>query len=471
MANRVQCGSRVRTLLTGICRPLMGVCLFLPCVLKSAGAIGPEVVQSELVNGATLLVSEQHALPIVQVIAIFDAGSRRDPKGAFGVANLVADTLTEGTTTRSSNEIAAGIELIGGSLSASAGVDYATLSLRVLRKDLDQGLRLFADVLLNPTFPPDEIERARESILAGLRSAEDNPNDVAGKEFSRVLYGEHPYAHPVEGTAASVKSINRAAVLRFYDAHYRASKAGVVVVGDVRGADIKRRLDEVLQVWPRGAVVALSSGDDLRHQARRVLIDKPVTQASIVLGHRGVARSNPDYEALGVLNYVLGGGGFSSRMMEKIRNQAGLVYSVSSYFSGGQLPGSFRVIMQTKNESVAQAIDLAREEIRKIHQEGVTDQELADAKRYLTGSFPLSLDSNGEIASFLASTWFLGRGLNAAETYLTKIDAVTAQDVRRVAAEYLHPDAILEVVVADKDAVTKSGMAGKDSLSMRRIAH
>lgn len=416
-------------------------------------AVGPEVVRRTLPNGATLLVSEQHGLPIVQMTAILDAGSRRDPENVFGLAHLTADTLTEGAGGRSANEIAAAIELIGGGLSAAAGVDYATVSVRMLRKDLETGLEIFADVLLEPAFDADELERAREATLASLRAVEDDSTEVANREFGRVLYGPHPYAHPVEGDSEAVAAITTDDLRRFYEAHYAPERAAIVVVGDVTAEDVERRLTAALGAWRARSAPPPLRADAPPDAARRVDIDRPVTQASIVIGHRGVARSAPDFEAIEVMNYVLGGGGFSSRLMERIRNQAGLVYSVSSYFSGGALPGSFRVIMQTKNESVPEAIALARAEIESIRAQGITAAELDDAKRYLTGSFPLSLDSNAEIAAFLARAWFLGLGPDAAETYLEKIEAVTLEDVRRVSGAHLRPDDLLVVVVADRAKV------------------
>ncbi len=443
---------------SAVTRSVLAVLMLLAASAPTS-AIGPRVIERTLPNGAKLLVSEQPALPIVLVTAVLDAGSRRDPVGGYGLANLTAATLTEGAGERSSNEIAAAIEFIGGGLSADAGVDFATLSVKVLRKDLDIGLELFAETLLAPTFPADELDRAKESILAGLRSAEDDSTDVAGKAFSRELYGSHPYAHPVEGVVEEIAGIGRADVKRFYESHYGPQRAAIVVVGDVEVDDIERRLVDALRAWrPRDQApidVPLPSDGS----ARRVEIDRPVTQASIVMGHRGVARSSPDFEAIGVMNYVLGGGGFSSRLMERIRNQAGLVYSVSSYFSGGELQGSFRIIMQTKNESVAEAIGLARAEVESIRAEGITEEELRDAKRYLTGSFPLSLDSNREIASFIATSWFLGLGLDAAEKHLAEVEAVTLDDVRRVAARYLRPQHLLEVIVADlaKSSATEAG--------------
>jgi len=428
---------------------IAAVALLLALCAAPSVAVGPVVQERSLANGATLLVSEQRTLPIVTVMAILDAGSRRDPADLPGLANLTAESLTEGAGGRTANEIAAAIEFIGGSLSASAGVDYTTLTLTVLRKDLDTVLELFSKVLLDPAFPDEEVARAADATLAALRSAEDDPTDIANKAFSRAFYGSHPYAHPVEGDAESVKRIRRADVERFYRAHYGAGRAAVVVVGDVATAEIAESLATALRGWTAREVEPLHAAVIGAAEAQRLDIDRPVTQASIVLGHGGIARSNPDYETLQVMNYVLGGGGFSSRLMEKIRNQAGLVYGVSSYFSGGELPGSFRIMMQTKNESVGRAIELARAELRGVRDDGITEAELEDAKRYLTGSFPLGLDSNGKIATFIAQSWFFGLGLDAAEQYLRKIEAVTLEDVARVAREHLQPDTLLTVVVAD----------------------
>ncbi len=435
--------------MTRVAQRLTAVALLCCALAASAAAIGPAVDERTLDGGATLLVSEQHGLPVVILVALLDAGSRRDPVDQHGLANLTADLLTEGTQSRSANEIANAIEFVGGSLSSGANVDYATISMRVLRRDLDLGLELFADVLLRPSFPAAELERTRDAVLASLKDDEDDPTTVAGKAFGRELYGPHPYGHPVEGDPASVSAISRDDLKRFYAEHYGPEGTVIAVVGDVEPNQIASRLGEVLAAWQPRPRPPLTRADAPPDSARRIEIDRPVSQASVVIGHRGVARTNPDYEALTVVNYVLGGGGFSSRMMDKIRSEAGLVYGVSSYFSGGQLRGSFRVVMQTKNESVPEAIALARAEIERMRADGITAAELEDAKRYLTGSFPLNLDSNNEIASYVASTWFLGLGADAADRYLRGIDAVSLDDAARVAAQYLHPDRLLEVIVAD----------------------
>jgi len=188
-------------------------------------------------------------------------------------------------------------------------------------------------------------------------------------------------------------------------------------------------------------------------RAETVTVDKPITQASIILGQRGVARDNPDYYALQVMNYILGGGGFSSRLLDNIRTKAGLAYSVASFFTVNKAAGSFQVVMQTKNASTEDAIQRACSEIGRIRAEPVSDDEVNDAKLYLTGSFPLKLDSNAKIAGFLAQVEFFNLGADYADTYMQRINAVTKADVQRVAQQYLHPEQMQLVVVSNLSEV------------------
>ncbi len=414
-----------------------------------AAALGPSVVSATLPNGATLLVSEQRNVPIVLVWVLLDAGARRDPEGRAGLANLTADLLAEGTTTRNAAQISEAIDFIGGSLDASASTDYAAVSLRTLRKHLDAGLDLLADILLRPVFAADELVRRREAALASIRAARDDPTAVAAKAFLRALFGDEPYGYPVEGIESTVGQITRADIQSFYERFYRPGRAAVVVVGDISANEARRRVEKALASWQGGLIPPFEYRSRPPAPARTVKIDRPVTQASIILGQLGVARNNPDYEALTVMDYVLGGGGFSSRLMESIRTESGLAYSVSSYFTVNQAPGSFQIVMQTKNASVAEAISRAQGLAEGIRTHPITDGELEDAKRYLTGSFPLRLDSNAEIAEFIGQVWLYGLGEDYADVYVQRIAAVTKDDVLRVARQYLHPERFLQVVVAD----------------------
>jgi zinc protease len=434
---------------------VLSVVSFLLLLPALAGAIGPAVVEDRLPNGAALLVSEQRNLPMVLVRVVLDAGARRDPQGKAGLANLTADLLTEGTSTRSAQQIKDAIDFIGGALQTSADTDYAVASLQVLRKDLDTGLALLADVLLHPAFKADELARRREAVLASIRAQQDDPTTVAQKAFQPALYGDTPYGHPDEGTEASLPGITRADVQAFFARHYGPSGAGIVVVGDISPAEAHDRLGKALGAWRGEPLAPFVYPPVPDPSARQIRIDRPVTQAAIVMGNLGIERASPDYEAVSVMNYVLGSGGFSSRLTDSIRTQAGLAYSVSSFFAAMKAPGPFEIVMQTKNASVAEAITRAREQVEKIRNEPVSDDELQEAKRYLTGSFPLRLDSNNKIADFIAQAWFYALGMNYADTYIERVNAVTLADVQRVAQAYLHPERFIEVVVTNPEDVAQ----------------
>lgn len=437
---------RVLPARTWIRAALLLVPLFAPGL---AAALGPTLVQDTLPNGAAFLVSEQHNLPMVIVRVVLDAGARRDPDDKPGVANLTAELLTEGTTTRSAQQIKDAIDFVGGALDASADTDYAVVTLQVLRKDLDAGLDLLADVMLHPAFKPEELARRREAVLASIRASEDDPTSVAQKAFQKALYGDTPYGHPDEGTEASVPRITRADLQRFFTRYYGPARAAIIVVGDLTAGEARERFTRALGAWRGDGVAAFVYPPLTEPPAREIRIARPVTQAAIVMGSLGIARDNPDYETIAVMNYVLGSGGFSSRLMDYIRTQAGLAYSVGSFFAATKSPGPFEIVMQTKTASVSDAIARAREQVERIRTQPISDDELQEAKRYLTGSFPLRLDSNAKIADFIAQAWFYELGMNYADTYIQRVNAVTLADVQRVAQAYLHPDRFIEVVVTD----------------------
>ncbi|HUI27894.1 MAG TPA: pitrilysin family protein [Candidatus Kryptonia bacterium] len=402
---------------------------------------------SRLSNGVTLIVSEQHTLPIVAVQVMIDAGARLDPPRKAGVAALTADLLNEGTAKRSATEISDAIDFIGGALETAADTDSASIALSVLSKDLDTGIDLLSDILMRPAFREEEVARRREAALGSIREAEDQPGTVASKAFQETLFGNGPYGHPAEGTRESVAKLTRADVVDFYHRYYRPGRTIVTVVGDVTAGAIAAQLEKALATWTGGAGEPFQYPAEPPPAKKLVTIDKPLTQANIILGHRGIARDNPDYYAVTVMNYVLGAGGFSSRLLDNIRTQGGLAYSVASVFSVNKSPGSFQVVMQTKNPSAADAIARARAEINRIRREPITDDELSEAKRYLTGSFPLKLDSTRKIAGFLAQVEFYGLGRDYADSYAQRINAITKDDVLRVAQQYLKPEDLILVVV------------------------
>lgn len=422
------------------------------CVLLLASvtrAAGPPLERRTLDNGALLLVSEQHALPLIVVQVLVDAGARRDPGGKEGLANLTADLLTEGTKTRSAAQISEATDFIGASLGTSADTDFASLSLGVLAKDLGTGLDLLTDILLHPTFPEAEVTRRREATLAALKEGEDDPGNVAQRAFVGTLFRGEPYGHLAIGSPGSVRRLTRNDLLSFYTETYRPERAIITVAGDVTAADITARFQSTLQEWRRGTGVPFQYPATSTARVENVRVEKPITQANIILGHRGVARDNPDYQAITVMNFILGGGGFTSRLLDNIRTKGGLAYSVASMFTANKSPGSFQVIMQTKNESANDAIQRACAEIERIRREPVSDDELAGAKLYLTGSFPLRFDTLGKIAGFLTQVEFFNLGADYADTYAQRINAVTKEEILRVAQQYLHPELLDLIVVGN----------------------
>jgi len=409
----------------------------------------PSVQRTVLSNRLVLLVSEEHSLPFVTIQLLIGSGSSKDPLGEEGLSYMTARGLLLGTSKHTVNQINETLDFMGASLSSSSSRDYATLSLRVLKKDLDKGLDLFMEVLTQPTFPEEEIRREVEKTLAAIQSQEDQPEEVAEKAFQKALFLNSPYGHPVEGTKESLPHITQDGILRFYRSHYHSNNAILTVVGDMTDEEIKTKLLPRLEKWPMGDILKSSFSTTFEIEQKTVKINRPITQANIILGHAGVTRDNPDYYALTIMNYILGGGGFASRLMGEIRNKRGLAYSVGSYFDPGKYPGSFQIVLQTKNVSAREAITLSLQEMERIRKELVSEKELEGAKKYLVGSFPMRLDTQGKLVNFLTQVEYYGLGLDYPEKYPSLIRSVTLEEVLRVAKKYLHPEKYILVIVAN----------------------
>jgi len=409
----------------------------------------PPVQRMILSNQLVLLASGEHSLPFVTVQLLVDSGSRKDPSGEEGLSYLTAKSLLHGTSKRTINQINEDLDFMGASLSSSSGRDYSTLTLKVLKKDLDKGFDLFMEVLTQSIFPEEEIKRETEKTLAAIQSEEDQPEEVAEKAFLKALFLSSPYGHPVEGTKESVPKLNREEALRFYRSYYHPNNAIVTIVGDITEHEIKTKLVPRLEKWSKGEIPKVPFVNTFEREQKTVKINRPITQANIILGNAGVSRENPDFYALTVMNYILGGGGFASRLMEVIRNKRGLAYSVASFFDPGKYPGSFQVVLQTKNPSAREALSLALQQMERIQKELILEKELEAAKKYLIGSFPMRFDTQGKLANFLSQVEYYGLGLNYPEKYSSLIGSITREEVLRVAKKYLHPKQYVLVIVAN----------------------
>ncbi|HLZ35305.1 MAG TPA: pitrilysin family protein [Nitrospira sp.] len=401
-------------------------------------------------NGMTVLVLEQHFLPIVEVHALVKTGSAQDPPDKAGLANLVASLLDEGTMTRTSKQLAEQIDFVGGALEVKASEDFTSASARVLKKDVDLGFTLLADILQHPSFLKSEFERIRSQILGEMASDNDDPGHVAMKAFNQLVYHGHPYRWPLNGTEESLGKITHTDVLNFYAREYVPGQVILTIVGDVTTEQVSGLVQTHFGAWKKPPPPARNARKAAPIERKTVqLIEKDLTQSNVILGHGGISRTNPDFYAVTVMNHILGAGGFSSRLMDSIRDKQGLVYGIMSHFDARLMPGSFWINFQTRTEATNQAIQGVLGEIKNIREAPVSDQELSEAKSFLVGSFPLRLDSTAKLAQVLAQVEFYGLGFEYFSQYPKWIERVTKEDVQRVAKQYLDPQRYALVVVGN----------------------
>lgn len=427
--------------------------IFILVLSLAAPAAATQLAEREtLPNGMVVLHSGRHSVPMVSVVMAIRAGSIAEPSAKAGLASLTAALLNEGTQKRTSREISEAIEFVGGSLSASAGADYTTVSLTVLKKDIGLGFDLLSDIVLRPAFREEEISRKKQITKNRLIQQNEEPGVVASIAFSKAVFGEHPYGRQVQGTVETLDTITRQDLVDFHGAYFAPNNTIVSVVGDISRDELIQLLGKYFGNWqkkniPENVLPAIG-----RKQSPTVIkVNKDLTQTNIILGHLGITRDNPDYYAVTVMNYILGGGGFASRLVDNIRDNRGLAYDVHSYFSASKYSGNFQAGLQTKNESANTAIAEVIREMERMRTEPVSDKELADAKSYLTGSFPLRIDSNSKIAGFNLAVEYYGLGLDYIDRYPAIIDAITREDILKVAKKYLDAANYILVVVGNME--------------------
>ena len=305
-------------------------------------------------------------------------------------------------------------------------------------------------MVMNPAFNDDEINRKKKITKNWLVQQNEEPGAVASIAFSKAVFGKHPYARQVQGTVDSLDLISRQDIVDFHNTFFSPNNTIMSVVGDISRDELRSLLEKHLGKWQQKTVTAIDLPAVRASDNPTVIkIDRDLVQANIIFGHVGISRDNPDYYAVSVMNYILGGGGFVSRLMDNIRDNKGLAYDVHSYFSASKFSGSFRAGLQTKNESANTAIDEVLREMERIRTEPVSDKELQDAKSYLTGSFPLRIDSNSKIAGFALAVEFNDLGLDYVDKYPSLINAVTKEDILRVANKYLDTKNYVLVVVGN----------------------
>jgi len=415
------------------------------------GSVGaaPLAHREVLPNGIVLLVAERPAVPIVAVRVLLRAGAVYDPAERAGLANLTGAVLTRGTAKRTGPELDSAIEFVGGSVEAGAGRDSLTVSMTAQKKDLALGLDLVSEVVLTPTFPQAEVARKLSEIQAAIKRSEEDPGTVAARALGRLVFDGHPYGRPVEGTRESVGRLTRDDVVAFYRERARPDTTVVAVVGAITVDEARREIMARLGSWARPADAPVTvAAAAAPAAAREETVKRELTQTTIMFGRQAILQTDPDYFPMAVASYVLGGGS-ASRLYTRVREESGLAYSVYSWVAPWRHGATFAVSSQTRTAEAPKVITMIREELARMGREPVAERELALAKQYLIGSFPLRLDTSGKVADFLVAVEDRGLGLDYADRYKERIGKVTAADVQRVAAKYFTPSAFNMVVVGE----------------------
>ncbi len=399
---------------------------------------------------------EERSLPLVNIRALIHCGSLYVPKEKAGLDSLLSECLIKGgTKTKTGSTIEERVDFLGGTLNFSVEERVATLSMSVLSKDIDEGLDIFFDVLMNPEFREESLKLAKGRVIEQLQTANDNPSSVLAREYQKILYGEHPLTH--QATKATVESITQADLKAFHAKYFFPKNIILAAAGDFRREELKNKINKLTSRWPNKPLSFPNISKNFPEPEPGVyFVQKKINQGYISLGHLGIEDTNPDYFAVQVMNFILGGGSFTSRITSKVRSDEGLAYNTGSRFTyRWGFPGTFSGYVQTKSETVGYAIHLIQREFERIRHELVADAEMETAINYYLESFADFFSSPIVTMVNFANLEMQGKPMNYYATYRDKIKAVTKEKVMEVAKKYIQPEKMVIVIVGDWEPCNK----------------
>src|SRR5215203_6689709 len=413
----------------------------------------PTARETTLRNGLSLVVVEDSRLPLVSYRLAFPVGGAFDPPGLPGLTDLLAGLLPEGTESRTSKEIAEEVARMGASLSAGATSDYTLVGASALSNFNDLILDLMADVILEPSFPENEVELAKQNTKESLRQQRAQPSFLASEMVSRVMYGEHPYS-TVAPTPESIDRSSRDDFVKFHRSKLVPNNAVFIVVGNIRYDDILNRVESLFSTWQRGEeLVANFPAPPVRTKRTAYLVDRPGSaQSNIVIANSGITRTSPDYFPMMLMHTVLGATA-SSRLFMNLREDKGYTYGAYSSLDARRSAGSFRATAEVRTPVTGDSLKEFFYELERIRKEPVSDKEIADAKSYLTGVFPIRLETQEGLTDQLVQIKMLNLPNDYLQNYRDRVQAVTIADIQRVAEKYVKPDEAALIVVGDGSSV------------------
>jgi zinc protease len=405
-----------------------------------------------LPNGLQIIVVEHHEQPAVSIRMLVRAGAAHDPQDKAGVASLMASLLDQGTTSRNAQQVADTIDFIGGTLHAGVGSDLAFISVLVMKDSFSLGLDMLSDVARNPAFDPAELERQRQQALSSMQVSYQDPEYIANTVFDRLAYGFHPYGKPISGTPESLARISRADIQEFHRKYFAPNNAVMAIVGDVTPAEALAAAQRVFGGWERREIAAPSFPAPPSPTRRVIVIDKPdAVQTEVRVGHLGIQRKHMDYMPLNLAIKILGGEG-SNRLHRVLRTERGLTYGASANMDTFKGSGNVVAETDTRSDATGEVLRLIVEEFFKLQRERPFPRELRDAQAYLSGAFPLTIETPDAIATQILNALFYELSLDELQTFRERVNAVTVDDIERVAKAYLQPDRLSIVLVGNAAA-------------------
>ncbi len=417
-------------------------------MLFSNAFASPNIQQWQTSNGVKTLFASAPELPMLDIAITFDAGSGRDGD-LPGIAQLTHSLLNAGTGTLDADAIAEEFENVGAQFSSSVNLDRSSVSLRSLTDEslLQPALSTFISVLTKPSFPEKDFERLKKQALISIKDSEQRPGDIASRAFYKAIYGDHPYSRPGLGNLDSINSITLNDIKNFQQQFLVAENALITIVGDLDTKQAKNITEQISSKFPSGKKPNPIEEPKTNASAEDIFIPYPSQQAHVYLGQLGIQRGHPDYFKLYTGNHVLGGGGFTSRLVKEVRVERGLSYSVYSYFFPMRTNGPFILGLQTRADQAQQAATVSADTIKKFLQEGPTDEELSLAKNNIIGGFPLRIDNNRDILGYLSLIGYYDLPLDYLDNFVEKIAAVTKDDINLAFKNNVQPDNIIKIIV------------------------
>lgn len=410
----------------------------------------PEVAQQQLPSGVKLYFKEDHELPLINISLLVEGGSIYDSLDKTGLSQFFSQSLsTGGTESLSPQQLESELEAMAAILSVSSSRYGYEIDLSLNRQDLKRGIEILTDLLRHPRFDPQRVELVRAQMLENIHRKNDDPGSIARRLLGEAIYPGHPFG--AVPTVAIVNSFSRDDLLKLHQRYFQPGHFWLAVSGDIQQSELVALLDQQFADWQTTQSTASELPPLPAAPAGKIILaDKQIPQTTVLMGHPGISKDNPDVFALQVANYILGGGGFNSRMMREVRSDRGLAYSVYSYFQvGRRLPGLFIVSSETKCQSTVEVVTLLQQLIRQIRDEPVSAAELDLAKESLINSFVFAFADSHSVVNRKVRLDYYDYPKDYLETYRQRIAAVTIADIQRVAQQYLHPDDLQIVLVGD----------------------